>query len=291
MITAMLLSSDSLGTRFDAVIRDEAHSFDRAWDEQWTAGAVRTDQGWSAEYSIPFKILRFSGAEEQVWGINFERVIKRNNESVYWSGWERDFGFYNISQAGHLEGLIDIKQAERFRIRPYLLGGVENFAATLVPEWTEAVGDVGIDDFKIAVTSNLTADLAFNPDFGQVEADAQQVNLTRFSLFFSEKRPFFIEGAQQLRMGLGLLHFGPPPMELFHSRRIGLSDAGEPIPIIGGGKLTGKVGAYTLGFLNVQTNDFDSGPAGNTGPAGRKLHGSPLSQGDVGALLCRCHLH
>ena len=223
---------------------------------------IECDQGWSAEYSIPFKILRFSGAEEQVWGINFERVIKRNNESVYWSGWERDFGFYNISQAGHLEGLIDIKQAERFRIRPYLLGGVENFAATLVPEGTEAVGDVGIDDFKIAVTSNLTADLAFNPDFGQVEADAQQVNLTRFSLFFSEKRPFFIEGAQQLRMGLGLLHFGPPPMELFHSRRIGLSDAGEPIPIIAGGKLTGKVGAYTLGFLNVQTNDFDPGLPG-----------------------------
>ena len=256
---AFVFRLNPLGTRYDAVIRDEGHNFDRAWDEQWTAGAVRTDQGWSAEYSIPFKILRFSGAEEQVWGINFERVIKRNNESVYWSGWERDFGFYNISQAGHLEGLIDIKQAERIRIRPYLLGGVENFAATLVPEGTEAVGDVGIDDLKIAVTSNLTADLAFNPDFGQVEADAQQVNLTRFSLFFSEKRPFFIEGAQQLRMGLGLLHFGPPPMELFHSRRIGLSDAGEPIPIIAGGKLTGKVGAYTLGFLNLQTNDFDPG--------------------------------
>ena len=260
---AFVFRLNPLGTRFDAVIRDEAHSFDRAWDEQWTAGAVRTDQGWSAEYSIPFKILRFSGAEEQVWGINFERVIKRNNESVYWSGWERDFGFYNISQAGHLEGLIDIKQAERFRIRPYLLWGVEQFNATSSPVGTKAVDCglwdrypcVGIDDFKIAVTSNLTADLAFNPYFGQVEVDAQQVNLTRFSLFFSEKRPFFIEGAQQLRMGLGLLHFGPPPMELFHSRRIGLSDAGEPIPIIAGGKLTGKVGAYTLGFLNVQTND------------------------------------
>jgi len=122
---AFVFRLNPLGTRYDAVIREEAHSFDRAWDEQWTAAAVRTDQGWSAEYSIPFKILRFSGAEEQVWGINFERVIKRNNESVYWSGWERDFGFYHISQAGHLVGLIDIKQAERLRIRPYLLGGVE----------------------------------------------------------------------------------------------------------------------------------------------------------------------
>ncbi len=259
---AFVFRLNPLGTRYDAVIRQENHNFDRAWDEQWTAAAVRTDQGWSAEFSIPFKILRFSGAEEQVWGINFERVIKRNNESVYWSGWERDFGFYHISQAGHLEGLIDIKQAERFRIRPYLLGGVENFAATSSPLGTEAVGDVGIDDFKISVTSNLTADLAFNPDFGQVEADAQQVNLTRFSLFFREKRPFFIEGAESLRMGLGLLHFGPPPVELFHSRRIGLSDAGEPIPIMAGGKLTGKVGAFDLGFLNVQTNDFDPGLPG-----------------------------
>ncbi len=260
---AFVFRLNPLGTRYDAVIREEAHSFDRAWDEQWTAAAVRTDQGWTAEFSIPFKILRFSGAEGQVWGINFERVIKRKNESVYWSGWERDFGFYHISQAGHLEGLIDIRQEERLRIRPYLLGGVENFAATSSPLGTEAVGDVGIDDLKIAVTSNLTADLAFNPDFGQVEVDAQQVNLTRFSLFFSEKRPFFIEGAQSLRMGLGLLHFGPPPVELFHSRNIGLSDAGAPIPIIAGSKLTGKVGAFNVGFLNVQTDDDQGQPGEN----------------------------
>ncbi len=259
---AFIFRLNPLGTRYDALIRGEAYNYDRAWDEQWTAAAVRTDQGWSAEFSIPFKILRFSGAEEQVWGINFERIIKRKNESVYWAGWDRDFAFNNISQAGHLEGLVGIKQAERLRIRPYLLGGVENFAATSSPEGTQVVGDVGIDDLKIAVTSNLTADLALNPDFGQVEADAQQINLTRFSLFFSEKRPFFIEGADSLRMGLGLLHFGPPPVELFHSRRIGLSAAGEPIPIIFGSKLTGKVGNFNLGFLNVQTNDDDQGRPG-----------------------------
>ena len=260
---AFVFRLNPLGTRYDAVIREEAPELNHAWDEQWIAAAVMTDQGWSAEYSIPFKILRFSGAEEQIWGINFERIIKRKNESVYWSGWDRDFGFNHISQAGHLEGLIDIKQAERLRIRPYLLGGVENFAATSSPLGTKGVGDVGIDDLKIAVTSNLTADLAFNPDFGQVEVDAQQVNLTRFSLFFREKRPFFIEGAQSLRMGLGLLHFGPPPVELFHSRRIGLSDAGAPIPIMVGSKLTGKVGAFNLGFLNMQTNEDQGQPGEN----------------------------
>ena len=251
------------GTRFDAVIRNEQNNIDRTWDEQWTAAAVITEDGWSAELSIPFKILRFSRAEEQIWGVEFERVIKRKNELVYWSGWDRNFGFRHISQAGHLEGLTDIKQTERLRIRPYLLGGVENFAATSSPVGTEAVGDVGIDDLKYAVTSDLTADLAVNPDFGQVEVDTQQVNLTRFSLFFREQRPFFVEGANSLVMRLGLLHFGPPPLELFHSRRIGLSEAGEPIPIIVGSKLTGKAGGFNLGFLNVQTNEYQGQPGEN----------------------------
>ncbi|MDA2933589.1 DUF5916 domain-containing protein [Acidobacteria bacterium AH-259-D05] len=126
----------------------------------------------------------------------------------------------------HLEGLTDIKQAERLRIRPYLLAGVENLDASSSPG-TRRLSDVGIDDLKFAVTSDLTADLALNPDFGQVEVDTQQVNLTRFSLFFREKRQFFVEGADSLVLRLGLLHFGPPPLDLFHSRRIGLSEAGQ----------------------------------------------------------------
>jgi hypothetical protein len=259
---AFVFRINPLGTRYDALIRDENDKFDSAWDEQWTAAATLTEDGWRVEMSIPFKILRFSGAEAQTWGVNFERVIKRKNESVYWSGWDRDFGFHHISQAGHLEGLIDIRQAERLRIRPYLLGGVETFNATSSPG-TDGVWEAGIDDLKYAVTSNLTADLAFNPDFGQVEVDTQQVNLTRFSPFFREKRPFFVEGADSLVMGMGLLHFGPPPLELFHSRRIGLSDRGEPIPIMAGSKLTGKMGGFNLGFLNVQTNDFQDQPGEN----------------------------
>ena len=259
---AFVFRINPLGTRYDALIRDEGNNFDRAWDEQWTAAAVMTEDGWSAEMSIPFKILRFSGAEAQTWGVNFERVIKRKNESVYWSGWDRDFAFNHISQAGHLEGLIDIRQAERLRIRPYLLAGVKTFNATSTPG-TNGVWEAGIDDLKYAVTSNLTADLAFNPDFGQVEVDTQQVNLTRFSLFFREKRPFFVEGSDSLRMGLGLLHFGPPTMKLFHSRRIGLSDRGEPISIMAGSKLTGKMRGFNLGFINVQTDDFQDQPGEN----------------------------
>ena len=252
---AFLFRVNPLGTRFDGLIRNESDRVSSEWDEQWTEASVITENGWTAEISIPFKILRFSAADAQTWGINFERVIKRKNEFVYWSGWNRNFLFSHVSQAGHLEGLNEITQQERLRIRPYVVAGIKRLAAER-SDGTQTVWDVGIDDLKFGLTSNLTADLAFNPDFGQVEVDAQQVNLTRFSLFFQEKRQFFIEGADSLKMRVSFLHFGPPPLELFYSRRIGLSEDGQPISIIGGGKLTGKVGGFDLGFLNVQTDDY-----------------------------------
>ena len=223
------------GTRFDALVRNESRFYYADWDEQWTAAAVLTDTGWSVEIAIPFKILRFTGAAAQTWGLNFERVIKRRNEMAYWAGWGRDFAFQNVSQAGQLGGLTDLKQAERLRLRPYFLGGAESLDAVATPTGTRRITEIGIDDLKWQATSTLTADLAVNPDFAQTEVDAQQVNLTRFSLFFPEKRQFFIEGADSLRMGVGLLHFGPPPLELFYSRNIGLSNQGTPITIPVGG--------------------------------------------------------
>ena len=259
---AFLFRVNPLGTRSDAVIRNESDRLSSEWDEQWTEASAITEGGWTAEISIPFKILRFSADEEQTWGINFERVIKRKNEFVYWSGWDRNFLFQHVSQAGQLEGLSNIIQAERLRIRPYVVAGVERIAVG--PSiGTRRLWDGGIDDLKFALTSNLTADLTFNPDFGQVEVDAQRVNLTRFSLFFQEKRQFFIEGADSLKMRVSLLHFGPPPLELFYSRKIGLSEAGQPISIVGGGKLTGKVGGFDLGVLNVQTDDYQQEPGEN----------------------------
>ncbi|MGQ0736650.1 MAG: DUF5916 domain-containing protein [Acidobacteriota bacterium] len=241
------------GTRYDALVRNESRFYYSDWDEQWTAAAVMTEHGWTAEIAIPFKTLRFTNAPQQVWGLNFERIIKRKNELTYWAGWSRDYVFQTVSQAGHLSGLTNIRQAERIRIRPYVVAGVERFEAIASPKGATGTGDIGVDDLKVAVTSTLTADLTINPDFAQTEVDAQQVNLTRFSLFFPEKRQFFIEGAESLRMGVGLLHFGPPPLELFYSRNIGLSSAGTPVPVHVGGKLTGKVSGFDVGALNVQT--------------------------------------
>jgi hypothetical protein len=249
-----LFRVNARGTRFDALVRNESRFLATDWDEQWTAAAQITERGWTAEFAIPFKILRFSAAKEQVWGVNFERVIKRKNELSYWAAWDRDFGFYHVSQAGRLNGIRDIKPGERVRIRPYVVAGAERLAAVAQPGPTRALREVGIDDLKFAVASNLTADLAVNPDFAQTEVDAQRVNLTRFSLFFPEKRQFFIEGGESLKMGVGLLHFGPPPLELFYSRNVGLSAAGTPIPVIAGGKLTGKVRGFDVGVLNVQTD-------------------------------------
>lgn len=271
------------GTRFDALVRNESRFYYADWDEQWTAAAVLTETGWSVEIAIPFKILRFTGAASQSWGLNFERVIKRRNEMAYWAGWGRNYAFQHASQAGHLAGLADIKQAERLRLRPYFLGGVESLDAVTTPLPARRITEIGIDDLKWQVTSTLTADLAVNPDFAQTEVDAQQVNLTRFSLFFPEKRQFFIEGADSLRMGVGLLHFGPPPLELFYSRNIGLSNQGTPITIPVGGKLTGKVAGFDIGVLTSQTSDTDR-QAGENLTIGR-VRKEILGRSYVGAIV------
>ena len=270
------------GTRFDALIRNESRFYYADWDEQWTAAAAMTDRGWSVEMVIPFKVLRFRSAATQTWGLNFERIIKRKNELAYWSGWGRNFTFQNVSQAGRLEGLAGIKQAERWRLRPYVLAGGEELAAVAAPSGARRITEIGIDDLKWQATSTLTADLAANPDFAQTEVDAQQVNLTRFSLFFPEKRQFFIEGADSLRMGVGLLHFGPPPLEIVYTRNIGLSSSGTPIAIPVGGKLTGKAGGFDIGVLNAQTADNGSQQGENFSIA--RVRKEVLGRSYVGAI-------
>ena len=280
---AFLFRINPRGTRFDGVIRNEGSRISADWDEQWVAAATITDRGWSGELSIPFKVLRFTPDDEQAWGLNFERVIKRKNELAYWSGWDRNYVFTDVSQAGHLSGLTGIRQAERVRFRPYVVAGAERLDAVSAPVGSEMVGEIGIDDLKFAVTSNLTVDVAVNPDFAQAEVDDQRVNLTRFSLFFAERRSFFIEGADSLRMGIGMLHFGPPPLELFYSRRAGLSDRGEPTSIVAGAKLTGKVRGFDLGVINVQTGDSGDQSGQNFGAA--RVRKELFGRSYVGALV------
>ena len=163
------------------------------------------------------------------------------------------------------------------------MAGVESLDAVTGGAGRRAIREVGIDDLKWAATSTLTADVSVNADFAQTEVDAQQVNLTRFSLFFPEKRQFFVEGADSLRMGVALLHFGPPPLELFYSRNVGLSAAGTPIPVNAGGKLTGKVGGFDVGVLNAQTAEAGT-QAGENFAVGR-VRKEVLGRSYVGAIV------
>ena len=279
-----------LGTKLDLIVRDESQT-NRNWDEAWEAAASITERGWEAEVVIPFTILRYPTGSH-VWGIEFERCICRNNERANWSNTSRDYDWQAISQAGHLVGLEGLELTDRFRLKPFVTGGYDSLRQTDAP-LSESSGNLGIEFFRVQLTPNLTANLTANTDFAQVEVDDERVNLTRFSLFFPEKREFFLEAANSFSFGTlrrrgggggGRGGFrGPPLALLFFSRRIGLGPAGELLPIRFGGKLTGKIGGGTLGFLNVQTGDSKFGSGQNY--TALRWKQDVLSRSSVGALV------
>jgi len=250
---AFYFAINPLGARRDAQIRDEGMNINWNWDGIWNSRAKITPVGWIAEIAIPLRTLRFKPDEEQSWGINFGRHIARKREESYWSpilrssGW---FGRFRVSNCGHLLGLTGLKPGKRGQLMPYILGGLiqdgpeENLNRSI---------DTGID-LKYRLTPNLTADLTINTDFAQVEADQEQFNLSRFSLFFPEKRGFFLEGADIFKVGERYNEYEPPTTLLFFSRNIGLSEDGDEIPIMAGVRVTGKTGNYNVGLMNITAN-------------------------------------
>ncbi|NOT08863.1 MAG: carbohydrate binding family 9 domain-containing protein [Gemmatimonadales bacterium] len=212
------------------------------WDATWTVATSVDSLGWVAEFRIPFETLRYSGGSPQTWGLNFSRFIRRKNEEDFWAPVPRQHSLYRVSLAGTLEGVMPPTRRVAL-VTPYALGTLHrDFVAAAK---TDAAVDVGVDA-KLGVTPSLTLDLTYNTDFAQVEVDEQQINLTRFNLFFPEKRPFFLENAGTFAVGT------PESVELFFSRRIGI-DGTRSVPLLGGGRLTGKVGGLTLGLLDIQT--------------------------------------
>ena len=247
------------GARKDALLVDESESLNVDWNGVWDVKAVVTDKGWQAEVVIPFDTLRFK-ADQRQWGINFRRMIRRKNEEVLWRAYHRNAGIFRIGEAGLLDDIPRIQEAYRYEIRPYvsfslteaLPAGAQN-TSHLVRDHQEKVGFDG----KIKLARNLAADVTVNTDFAETEVDQAVLNLTRFPVRFPEKRAFFLENA-------GFFDFVSPGNDsLFFSRRIGLSNRGEPIPIVAGGRVTGKIGGFDLGFMNVQTRAEGSTPAGN----------------------------
>ncbi len=226
--------------------------FNLNWDGAWEVRTRVNEIGWSAEFAIPFRTLRYPSADVQTWGVNFQRNIRRRNEIAFWSPLPRQFSLFRLSQAGTLSGLRVAAQ-RNLKVTPYLSGRAQREAAAD----TVVLGDYG-GDVKYSVTPSLTLDGTVNTDFAQVEVDEIQINLDRFNLFFPEKRPFFLENAGLFSVG------APAEAELFFSRRIGLDEDGVTIPIIAGGRLSGQVApGWNVGLLNMQTQEKGLVPSNN----------------------------
>ena len=232
--------------------------FNINWDGSWEVSAKISDIGWSAEFAIPFRTLRYPKKEEQIWGLNFQRNIRRRKEQAFWTRLPRQYNLYKLTEAGVLEGL-KIPSRTNLKVTPYLLGQV-NKDYTINTD-AHSANEFGVDA-KYSLTPGLTLDMTYNTDFAQVEVDEQQINLDRFNLFFPEKRAFFLENAGTFAVG------SPGEVDLFFSRRIGIGEGGVAVPITGGARLSGKVGSTKLGFLNMQTESVgDSIHANNFGVA------------------------
>ncbi|MCU0256920.1 MAG: carbohydrate binding family 9 domain-containing protein, partial [Vicinamibacterales bacterium] len=227
--------------------------FNLNWDGAWTVKTRLTGDGWTAEFAIPFKTLRFPAGEIQTWGINFQRNIRRRNERAFWSPIPRQYDLNRVSLAGEVSG-IAVPALRNLKVTPYALANA--LASGADPVDGVVLGDVG-GDLKYTLTPSLALDATVNTDFAQVEVDEQQVNLDRFNLFFPEKRPFFLENAGFFTVG------NPGEVDLFFSRRIGLAADGETIPILAGARVSGKAGPYNIGVLEMQTDGRRGEPGDN----------------------------
>ncbi|MBK8506443.1 MAG: carbohydrate binding family 9 domain-containing protein [Saprospiraceae bacterium] len=255
-----VFGTNALGIEYDAQVDNEGignfnlnrqqggiiGGFNLNWDASWTVKSQTGSFGWSSEFAIPLRTIRYQSGENQIWGLNFRRNIRKTNEVVYWSPIPINFDLNRLSLAGTLTGL-SLKSPGNLKVIPYALARVaKDFGNT--SSKSTLTGDAGVD-LKYSVTPSLTLDLTYNTDFAQVEVDDQQVNLDRFNLFFPEKRPFFLENAGQFSVG------SPGEVDLFFSRRIGIGSGGQVVPITGGARLSGKVNNTNIGFLSMFTQE------------------------------------
>ncbi len=247
------------------------------WDASWTVKTQIGNYGWSAEFAIPLRSLRFAEGKDKTWGLNFRRNISKNTETAYWTTLPIGFDMKRLSLAGKLNGL-NLKSPGNLKVIPYVLGQLTNNKA-IEPNKTDTNFEAGVD-VKYSVTPSLTLDLTYNTDFAQVEVDDQQVNLDRFNLFFPEKRAFFLENAGQFSVG------SPGEVDLFFSRRIGIGNNGSLVPIIGGGRLSGKIGSTNVGVLNMFTDNVEeSGIEKNNYSVARVNHDFKGTRSSLGGVF------
>ena len=276
------------GAKADTQIANEGRDVNPNWDAVWWVEARQTADGWTAEFRIPFKTLRFEAGDGKSWGINFARRVRRKNELSYWSPVSRAYTIYRASAEGKLTGLPALQPGPQPAHQAVSRGrrGARRRRERLRSRSVTAGVDV-----KAGITPSLTFDATINPDFAQAEADEQQVNLTQFSLFFPEKREFFLENAGIFYFGdiprntRSVARFRPPEEDLllFFSRRIGLNDAGEQEPLYGGVRLTGRAGGFGLGLMTMQSKEEDGRPSNNYTVA--RVRRDLFRSSDVGAIF------
>ena len=246
-----VFGTNAAGAEYDAQVRNLGDP-STDWDGSWEVRSRVGESGWVAEFRIPLRTLRYT-APPQRWGVNFRRHMPRHRETSYWAPLQRIYNISRLSSAGQLGGL-ELPAPRNLKVLPYVVGSANRDFAGRRP--TDTNGDWGFDA-KVGVTPGLNLDLTYNTDVAQVEVDTQQINLTRFNLRFPEKRAFFLENSGLFRVGMG------NELDLFFTRRIGLDENGELVPIVGGGRLSGRAGTANVGLLNMQTDEFGTTPGYN----------------------------
>jgi hypothetical protein len=266
---AYVFPVNPLGTQRDALITEEqaaeSGDGDPGWDGVWTSEARITTDGWTATVGIPFSTLNFMQSRDVIWGINFKRFTRRRNEEDLWSGWQRVYGAARIGQAGELHGISDIGSGRLFIVKPYGLTGFTHrppsAAGTGLTPGTSPLLTAGLD-VKLGLRSNLVANFTVNTDFADADVDTQQFNLTPYKLFFPEKRQFFLENAGVFNFSMGG-DSGNGDL-LFFSRQIGIDPiTGIEVPVNGGAKVTGSLGNFELGAMEVNTRQLGPNPSAN----------------------------
>jgi len=269
--TGFLFGITSSGVKYDQMFSNDGQNQDSSWDPNWWVKTSINDEGWIAEMKIPFSQVRFEKNSGDIWGLEVARVLYRKNETTFWQHIPKDAPGI-VHMFGELAGLEQIKPRKIFDITPYGVGKAETFKAVPGNPFMEKGKKYGLNggiDAKIGVTNNMTMDLTINPDFGQVEADPSQVNLSAYETFFSEKRPFFIEGNNITNFNIGIGDGDVGNDNLFYTRRIGRRPQGYPnveegmyadVPnfttIIGAAKLTGKTqNGLSVGFVEAVTSE------------------------------------
>ena len=286
----MLFTITALGGFTDALTTDE-RSFTPDWNTVWENKVERFEGGWIAEMAIPFKSLRYKAGREQTWGLNLRRLIRERNEYGFVvpmsKAWGTSNAFFRVSAAATLTGIEAPPVAKNLEVKPFAIANMTTDRVGTPRLDNEVDPDFGFD-LKYGVTKSLTADFTYNTDFAQVEVDEAEVNLTRFALSFPEKREFFLEGAGMFQFGqIGGGNTGNNSGDaptMFYSRRIGLS-GGRSVPIVAGGRLTGKVGKWSVGALNIESDDDVTARAAQTNFSVMRLRRDVLRRSNIGAMV------